>query len=126
MTEAEQMFACFVRRGPASPDLLRSYEAALRTLEISADPVTDRLIAARADLVSAEYALRLRHPQNGLTRRALVSIALAEARPEYGTLFLPRPKSRLRACSELAMAPLAAAVSFCKGTWYLWWHARRV
>jgi len=122
MTEAEHLFRCFVGRREPSPALLRSYEDALARLDIGPDPVTARLVAAGADLSSAELALRRRDAANGLTRRALVLMALAEARPELAPLFTPRAASRPRFWLDFAFAPLVGLFQWLKGTLIVWRH----
>ena len=123
--EAAHFHRCFAASREASPDLLRAYSEALPALGIEPDALTSRLVAARADLVSCEFVARLRrrggHP---LTRRALVTMSLSEARPETSDLFLnPRP-ARARAWLELALAPFRAASQFANGAMLLWWHGR--
>ena len=124
MSEADHMFHCFLGPEPMPPGLAQKYESAARVLQLPTDPLTTRLIEARADLAAAEYARRLRQPSNALTLRAQLLLSLAEARPECVHAFLLHQPSAPRAWLALAAAPLEACYRFAKGTLLLWWHAR--
>lgn len=124
MSEADHIFHCFLGPNPLPPGLAQKYESATLALQLPTDPLTTRLIEARADLAAAEYARRLRHPSNPLTLRAQLLLSLAEARPECLNNFLLDKPSAPRAWLALAAAPFEACYRFAKGTLLLWWHAR--
>ncbi len=124
MSEAQRLFECFLRKGAAPEELVRQYDAACAALAMPSDALTERLIAARADLAAVELVRRRRDPRNGLTLRALLLLSLAEARSDCASMFLLESPSALCAWLELAVAPLCAAYRWMMGTWLLWRHER--
>lgn len=127
MEEATILFRNFVDRSAAAPaSLLRAYEQCRDQLGLPQEPVLDQLMAAGSDLHAVEAAMRRRNPENGLTKRALVMLSLAESHPEFQELFvLARPR-RVGAWLQLLSAPLAGAWALCKGTLLLRWYGSRV
>lgn len=119
MTEAELLFTSFIGKGRPPEALVRRYDEALRALEIPEHAPTSALVASQVRLTSAEFVLRLRHPRNGLTRRALILATLAESTAEELKQAAP-----LRAWLSLCAAPLAAAWRYVVGSAQLWWYAR--
>lgn len=125
LAEAAHFHMCFLGPRDAAPDLLRSYVDACGALGLGPDPLTARLVEARADLASCEFAGRfLQSRQNALTHRAMVMMSLAEVRPETVDLFLNTRPARLSAWFALMAAPIVAAARLSKGAILLWWHGR--
>jgi len=118
------MHACFVARTIPSADLLATYAAARRHILPGGDPLVTRLVERGSDLSAVELALRRRDPTNALTTSALLMLSLAEARPEYFSLFVEEQPSRLRAWSRLAAAVPRFLYQWSKGTILLWWNER--
>lgn len=124
MSEGQRLYECFLGHGRAPAELLQKYAAACASLGIERDALTERLVAARADLAAVEMVRRRRDPRNGLTVRAMLLLSLAEARPDCTDAFLLRAPSAFRGWMTLAAAPMLAAYRWVKGTLLLWWHAR--
>lgn len=125
LAEARHFHRCFVSRADPPPELLRNFAGACEALGIGPDRLTRELCSAGADLVSAEFANRRRKGAgNPLTQRALVMLALAEARPESSDRFLLREPSAAGAWFELVSAPVRAAAQVVKGAILLWRHER--
>ena len=122
--EGAHFFRCFLGRGKPPDALIGRYSSACLALELPFDQLTARLVAARADLESAELVRRQREPGNGLTKRALVMLALAEALPEYRNQYLLLRDAKWRAWSALVSAPLRYLYGWGKGTILLWWYGR--
>ena len=120
--EAHRVHACFV--GPTAPsaDLIATYAAAREHVFPGGDPLVARLVERGSDLSAAELVLRRRNPANALTTSALLMLSLAEARPEYFSLFVEERTSRLRAWTRLAAAIPRFLYQWSKGTILLWWH----
>jgi hypothetical protein len=116
------MHACFVARTTPSADLLAAYAAAREHVLPGGDPFVTRLVERGADLSAAELALRRRNPANALTTLALLMLSLAEARPEYYSLFVEERPSRLRAWARLIAAAPRFIYQWSKGAIILWWH----
>ena len=122
--EARRMHAGFVAATPPSPELLANYAAAREHLLPGGDSLVARLVEHAADLSAVELALRRRHPSNALTTSALLILSLAEARPEYFSLFVDEKPSRLGAWAGLAAAIPRYLYQWSKGSILLWWHER--
>jgi hypothetical protein len=116
------MHACFVAATAPSADLIATYTAAREHVLPGGDPLVSRLVELGSDLSAAELALRRRNPANALTTSALLMLSLAEARPEYFSLFVEEQPSRLRAWTRLAVAIPRFLYQWCKGTILLWRH----
>lgn len=125
IAEAAHFHRCFVSHAAPPLDLLRNFARACETLGIEPDRLSRDLCAARSDLVSAEFVHRRRKgPSNPLTQRALIMLALAEARPESSERFLLRQPSAAGAWFELVSAPARAAAHYIQGAILLWRHER--
>ena len=120
--EARHMHACFVAATPPSADLLATYAAAREHILPGGDSFLTRLVERRVDLSALELAWRRRNPSNALTTSALLMLSLAEARPEYFSLFVEQQPSRLRAWTRLAAAVPRYLYQWSKGTILLWWN----
>jgi len=124
--EARHVHACFVAATTPSPDLLATYAAARQHILPGGDPFLTHLIERRADLSALELVLRRRNPSNALTTSALLMLSLAEARPEYFSLFVNQQPTPLRAWTRLAAAVPHYLYQWSKGTILLWWNERHV
>jgi hypothetical protein len=118
------MHACFVAVTTPPADLIATYAAAREHVLPGGDALVARLVERGADLSALELALRRRNPANALTTSALLMLSLAEARPEYFSLFVEQQPSRLRAWSRLAAAIPRFLYQWSKGSILLWWHER--
>ena len=120
------MHACFVAHATPSADLLATYAGAREQVLPDRDPLVAKLVERHADLRAVELALRRRNPANPLTTSALLMLSLAEARPEYYSLFVEDNPSRLRAWAHLVMAVPRFLYQWTKGAILLWRHERHV
>ncbi len=121
--EALRMHDCFLG-GTAPEDLIATYAAARARVLPERDALVEQVIECGADLRAVELALRRRDPANALTKRALLILSLAEARPEYFWRFVEHRPSRARAWTRLAVAVPRYLYQRTKGAAQLWWHGR--
>ena len=127
MEEATVLFRNFVHRNAGAPaSLLRAYEQCREQLGLARDPALDRLIASGTDLHAVEAAMRRRDPGNGLTKRALLMLSLAESHPEFQEMFVLPRSQRIGAWFLLLFSPMAGAWTLCKGTLLLRWYGSHV
>ena len=105
--EAQMIHGALFPRQPVPDLVVVRYEAA--RARFFADDSYVRLVAFLAerdlDAEAVEYALRLRHGQNGLTRRFQVMLTLCEVRSAYDAAFVQRTPA---AAVSWAGAPLMA------------------
>ncbi|HEY3440949.1 MAG TPA: hypothetical protein VGK29_09365 [Paludibaculum sp.] len=76
----------------------------------------------RLDAEAVEYALRLRHGPNGLTRRFQVMLTLCEVRSAYDAAFVQREQAAARAWSGAPWMALRAAWKLGRGMYLMRTH----
>ena len=80
------------------------------------------LLENELDLEAVEYALRLRHGPNGLTRRFQVMLTLCEVRSAYDAAFVQRYSSELTAWLTAPLLAVRAAWKLARGLYLLRVH----
>jgi hypothetical protein len=122
--EAELIHRALFSGRSAPAAVVASYEAA-RARYFADDPFA-RLVAFLAerklDAEAVEYALRLRHGPNGLTRRFQVMLTLCEVRPAYDGAFVQRRSGVLAAWAGAPLMALRAAWKLARGMYLLRVH----
>jgi len=80
------------------------------------------LVAHGLDAEAVEYALRLRHGPNGLTRRFQVMLTLCEVRSAYDAAFVQREQAAAWAWAGAPWMALRAAWKLARGMYLMRTH----
>ncbi len=112
---------------PISPELAQQYAGACRRL-LAQDSATQQvsvpaLIAKSVDLEAVELALRLRNPDNTLTKRFHILMFLAESRSSHFQHYVSKRGGFWRALLSLSFASFRSLYKFLKGTWQVRYHS---
>ena len=122
--EAEMIHRALFPRRPMPHGVAAGYEAARARFFF--DDVHARLVAFLAehglDAEAVEYALRLRHGPNGLTRRFQVMLTLCEVRSAYDGAFVQRERAAGRAWAGTPWMALRAAWKLARGMYLMRTH----
>jgi hypothetical protein len=122
--EAELIHRALFPLQSAPAAVVARYEAA--RARFFADDAFARLVAFLAehnlDAEAVEYALRLRHGPNGLTRRFQVMLTLCEVRSAYDAAFVQRRAGMPAAWTGAPWMALRAAWKLARGMYLLRAH----
>ena len=122
--EAQLIHRALFPNRPAPEAVVAGYEAA--RARFFADDECARLVAFLTehdlDPEAVEYALRLRHGANGLTRRFQVMLTLCEVRPAYDGAFVQRRPAALAAWAGAPWLAQRAVWKVARGLYLLRAH----
>ena len=122
--EAQMIHRALFPRRPLTDAVVARYEAA--RARFFADDRYARLVAflieRELDPEAVEYALRLRHGPNGLTRRFQVLLTLCEVRSAYDGAFVQRRPAAAAAWGGAPLLGLRAMWKLARGLYLLRVH----
>jgi len=120
--EAAWLHRCLFHR-PIEDISQKRYVAAHRRFpQGTGSSLVSRIVARRLDAVAVEFVLRRRGEGRELSRKFQILSYVAEARPEYLSVFVNTSPSRARATAVLLAAPFAAVWKALKGRYLILRH----